>query len=186
VVDLLRINALDLLRRPGSERRVDLEVSLDDLGIHDDPRFADGAELQVRLRLEALSDGVVVDGTVHVPWVGTCRRCLQPVAGVLEADVHELYQRTLTDPDAFPLEGDQLDLRPLVREVALLDAPATPVCRPDCAGLCPTCGVDRNENRCGCTSVPSDPRWDALAGLGELLSADEPGAPGDTGNSGDG
>ena len=116
----LRVNAAELLRRPGSEQRVEVAVQVVELGIavegdDADHRFADGAEVGVHLRLEALTDGIVVDGTLDVPWHGTCRRCLADTSGVVHSDVHELYQRVITDPDAFELEGDLLDLQPVVR-----------------------------------------------------------------------
>jgi len=161
----LLVNAAELLRRPGSEKDLEVEVPLADLAIDEPARFAADAEVKVHLHLEAMSDGIVVTGSVSVPWHGTCRRCLVDTAGVSVSDVHELYQRTLTDPDAFEIVGDQLDLRPVARELVLLDAPATPLCRPDCAGLCPTCGVDRNLTACECTPPPADPRWSALEGL---------------------
>ena len=151
---------------------LDLAVPLESLEVRDDERFADGAEVAVHLRLESLSDGIVVDGGLDVPWQGTCRRCLTPTGGTAHSEVHERYQRVLTDPDAFEIVGDQLDLRPLVRELVLLDAPATPVCRPDCAGLCPTCGVNRNETACSCAAPPADHRWSALDQLLDLPDGD--------------
>lgn len=172
MADPLVVNAADLLRRPGSDKDLRLDVSLDDLGIADD-RFPDGASVDISIRLESLTDGIVVDGELRTPWHGTCRRCLADTGGVAVSEVHELYQRTLTDPDAFELDGDQLDLRPVVRELVLLDAPATPLCRPDCAGLCPTCGTNLNESTCECAPAPVDDRWSALDALrGEL--GDEP------------
>jgi uncharacterized protein len=174
VASPLRVNAAELLRRPGADKHVDIEVPLGELGIPTegedaDERFSPTAAVGVHLRLEALSDGIVVDGTLDVPWQGTCRRCLADTAGLVHSEVHELYQRVITDPDAFELDGDLLDLAPLVRELVLLDAPATPLCRPDCAGLCPTCGVNRNESPCGCAPAPADPRWEGLSGLKDLL-----------------
>ena len=65
-------------------------------------------------------------------------------AGEVHSEIHELYQQVVTDPDAFELVGDQLDLAPMVREVIVLDAPMSPLCRDDCQGLCPECGVDLN------------------------------------------
>lgn len=161
----LLVNALELLRRPGAEKDLETEVALAELDVVDPDRFSDAAVVGVALHLESLSDGVMVDGVVRVPWHGTCRRCLGPTGGVLESEVHELYQRILTDPDAFEIEGDQLDLRPVVREVVLLDAPSTPLCRPDCAGLCPSCGAPRDGEPCGCDGPPPDPRWSALEGF---------------------
>lgn len=164
----LRLSAAELLRRPGAERLVDVTVPLADLGVVDDERFDPDATVEIRLLLESLNDGIVVDGLLHTPWRGTCRRCLEPATGVVESAVHELYQRVLTDPEAFQLEGDQLDLRPLVRELVLLDAPDAPLCTPDCAGLCPTCGVNLNHATCDCATPPADPRWSALAELDGL------------------
>jgi uncharacterized protein len=165
VANPLRIQASDLLRRPGTDKPVEVQVPLADLGVEGDERFPGGADVRIRLRLESLSDGIVVDGTLFVPWQGICRRCLIDIGGVTECEVHELYQRTITDPEAFELDGDQLDLRPLVRELVLLDAPSTPLCRPDCAGLCLTCGTNLNEAQCSCAAPPADPRWGALEGL---------------------
>ena len=161
----LRVNASELLRRPGSQKDVELQSSLADLEVLDPSRFADDAVVDVRLRLEALTDGIVVDGELSVPWHGVCRRCLIDTGGVQVSEVHELYQRVVTDPEAFELVGDQLDLRDAVRELVLLDAPGTPLCRPDCAGLCLTCGANLNDGACGCTAAPADPRWSALDGL---------------------
>ncbi len=160
----LLINVAELLRRPGSGRDLAFGVTPAELGL-DDPRVAAGAPIDVRLRLEALSDGIVVTGRVDAPWTDTCRRCLGPAVGSTDSEVHELYQHVVTDPDAFELAGDQLDLRPMVRELVLLDLPVTAVCRADCAGLCPTCGVDRNSQHCQCSTTEVDPRWDALTQL---------------------
>jgi uncharacterized protein len=160
----LLINAAELLRRPGSERRLALQATIADLGI-DDPRFDATAIVDVSLRLESLTDGVVVDGTISAPWSDSCRRCLAPASGTVECEVKELYQHVVTDPDAFEIVGDQIDLVRMVRENILLEAPLAPVCRPDCAGLCPTCGADLNGGACGCEPSVVDERWEALSQL---------------------
>lgn len=164
----LLVNALELLRRPGSERDLVLVLPVSELGLHD-PRLADEAEVDVELRLESLTDGVVVEGRVTVPYRTECRRCLRPIDAVAVAEVHELYQVKVTDPDAFPIEHDQIDLEPMVREAVLLELPDTPVCRPDCAGLCPVCGVDRNVGSCECDTTVRDERWAALDELRSQL-----------------
>ncbi|MEO6157198.1 MAG: DUF177 domain-containing protein, partial [Ilumatobacteraceae bacterium] len=145
--------------------------------VTDDARFADDTVVQVNLRLEALTDGIVVDGRVAVDWVGTCRRCLAATCGTTDSEIHELYQQHVTNPDSFEIVDDQVDLGAMVREVVLLDAPTTPLCRPDCAGLCPICGVDRNAEVCGCAIERSDPRWAALADLTAGLPDVEAGLP---------
>jgi uncharacterized protein len=160
----LLINAAELLRRPGSERRFNLEPTIADLGIVD-PRFDPDAVVDVSLRLESLTDGIVVDGQISAPWADSCRRCLEPAAGAVLSDVGELYQLVITDPDAFEIVGDQIDLGAMIREHILLDAPVAPLCRADCAGLCPTCGIDLNVATCDCVATDVDPRWEALSQL---------------------
>jgi uncharacterized protein len=160
----LLINAAELLRRPGSERRINLEPTIAELGILD-PKFDPESTVAVSLRLESLTDGIVVDGELRAPWSDSCRRCLAPAAGKVVCDVHELYQLVVTDTDAFEIVGDQIDLARMIRENVLLDAPIAPLCRPDCAGLCPTCGIDLNLGTCDCVSTAIDPRWEALSQL---------------------
>ena len=160
----LLINAAELLRRPGSERRLTLNPTVAELGIVD-PRFAPAAMVEVSLRLESLTDGIVVDGLLRAPWADSCRRCLAPAHGDVVCDVAELFQHVVTDPDAFEIVGDQIDLAEMIRENVLLEAPLAPLCRPDCAGLCPTCGIDLNSGSCDCVTVATDPRWEALSQL---------------------
>ncbi len=166
----LRVNAAELLRRPGSEKSIDLHASVAEIGLHDE-RFHESDLVTVHLRLESLPDGIVVNGEVIAAWHGICRRCAVVATGVLRCEILELYQESVTDPEAFPLEGEQLDLEPMVREVLVLDAPSSPLCRDDCAGLCPECGVDRNVTGCSCDNTVADLRWDALDQLKGILDA---------------
>ncbi len=159
----LVLNVADLLRKPGTERPVRLESSIEELGISED-RLPPGPVV-VDARLDVLSDGIVISGSVHATWKGECRRCLSVVGGPLEVPVQEMYQNRVTNPDAFALEHDHLDLRPMVREALLLDTPVAPLCREDCAGFCPVCGNDRNEQACSCATEVRDERWAALDAL---------------------
>jgi uncharacterized protein len=68
------------------------------------------------------------------------------------------------DLDVFPYDGEIVDLEPLIREHFVLAVPYAPLCRDDCKGLCPQCGVDRNVEACAC-EPPPDPRFAALKGL---------------------
>jgi uncharacterized protein len=164
----LRVQVSELLRRPGSDKPLDLEVTVADLGLHDE-RFEATEPVAVHLSLESLTDGIVVNGRIDATWHGICRRCAMPAEGPLRSEVHELYQAVVTDPEAFELTGDQLDLEPMVREVLVLDAPVSPLCRADCLGLCPTCGIDRNTGTCDCVDEPSESPWSALDDLKGLL-----------------
>lgn len=133
-----------------------------------DTRVAEGAEVEVDAELRSVDGGIEVAATVAAPWAGECRRCLRPVEGVLEAGVRELYrprrpgERPDEDEETYPLSGELLDLAPLVRDAILLELPIAPLCRPDCAGLCPTCGAALEDGDCGCPPAASDPRWAVL------------------------
>ena len=102
--------------------------------------------------------------SVTASWRGECRRCGGPVHGAVVAEVRERYAPTGgtdRDEEAYPLTGDELDLEPLARDAVLLDLPLAPLCLEECAGLCPTCGANRNTESCDCTPAV-DPRWAAL------------------------
>ena len=158
----LRVNARELLRAPGSSRRIDAEVDATDLGVPD-PRIT--GPIEVGLDAVSSIDGIVVSGTIEIPWSTACRRCLTDVTGTAIVDVDEVYQDDVSDDEAFPIEGDQIDLAPPVREYVLIELPDGPLCRDDCAGICPVCGADRNETTCSCDTSVRDERWAALDDL---------------------
>ncbi len=117
------------------------------------------AEAEADVTLSAFSGGVEAIGQVSAPWVGLCRRCAAPVAGELRLRVHERFcEDAVAEDEFYPIVDDTIDLGPMVRDAVVLELPMAPLCREDCAGLCPQCGADRNEGACGCVA-PSDPRW---------------------------
>lgn len=128
-----------------------------------------GAETPVTcdLLLEAVHGGVLATGEVRATWAGECRRCLDPAAGEVVAQVQELFESKPRPGESYPLDPEQLDLEPMVREAVLLELPLVPLCRDDCAGLCPTCGAPRSVGPCSCPSETGDPRWAALDVLRE-------------------
>ncbi len=113
--------------------------------------------MRVAGTLEHVADGIVVRGEVEAPWQAVCSRCLQPVAGEISVHVDELYEPAPLEGETYPLDDDTLDLTPLVRDALLLELPLAPLCTEDCAGICPSCGADRNETQCDCRSDDSDP-----------------------------
>jgi uncharacterized protein len=119
------------------------------------------------LTLTSYPGGITAEGTVTAPWVGECRRCGGPAEGMVVSEVKERYAAaggTEGDEEAYPLTGDELDLEPLARDAVLLELPLAPLCRPDCQGLCPSCGTNWNDGPCDC-QPPGDPRWAALDSL---------------------
>jgi uncharacterized protein len=160
-----RIPVADLLRRPGASRAVRVSAPLSDVR-------GPGAEvpadhpIDVDFTFERVPEGLVVRGTIAAPWDAACSRCLAPVGGDLEVVVGELYEREPLEGETYPLSDDDVvDLEPLVRDALLLELPAVPLCRPDCRGLCPKCGIDHNTSECDCADAEPDPRWAALRSL---------------------
>jgi DUF177 domain-containing protein len=91
---------------------------------------------------------------------GACRRCLTEVVYPLDADVEVLFSADPENPDpsVYPLAAPvtRVDVRPAVREEVALAVSAFPLCREECAGLCPRCGADLNAGACGCRP-PAEP-----------------------------
>lgn len=170
----LLVNVAELLRRAGTRRDVTVSVSPEELEAFDE-RFEPDTTVDVDLHLESLTDGIVVEGTVATAWQGSCRRCLVPVTGREVVEIRELFQPVVTDPDAFPIVGEQLDLSETVREHALLSLPDAPLCRATCRGWCPRCGTDLNTGDCRCVDEIVDDRWAALNALRVTLAeSDQP------------
>jgi uncharacterized protein len=176
----LVLDTRELGRRPGSQRQVSgSEPAPSGMGI-DMLGVPVGSDVELDLRLEAVMEGVLVTGTVEVEVRGECVRCLGAVEGSQVVELQQLYVydgREVVDDDLDRLEGDLLDLEPLVRDAVVLALPLNPVCRPDCPGLCPDCGARLAEEPGHSHGEEHDPRWAALRQLVDETDR-RPGAPG--------
>jgi uncharacterized protein len=127
-----------------------------------------GSPVELDLRLESVVEGVLVSGTATVELRGECVRCLDEVSAELEIDVQELFVypgSEATEEEASRLEGDLVDLEPLLRDGVVLDLPFQPLCREDCQGLCVVCGVNLNADPDHSHEAAVDPRWEKLRRL---------------------
>jgi len=159
----LIVNVVELLRWPGTTKDLSVSISASDFEFND-ARIVD-EPVDIAIHLESLSNGISASGHAEARWHGECRRCLVPVSERVTVDFAELYQQIPEDPDAYAIVNDQINLLPMVRENVLLAIPLGPLCREDCPGLCPVCGADLAQGRCGCDTTVSDPRWAALESL---------------------
>jgi uncharacterized protein len=164
----LVLDAHELGRRAGAMKVVRASVEAPaDLGISV-IGVPLGSPIELDLRLESVVEGVLVSGSATVEVRGECVRCLGEISDELEVDIQELYVYPGVEPDddlASRLEGDLIDLEPLLRDEVVLDLPFQPLCRDDCLGLCVECGANLNENPDHRHAARLDPRWDALRGL---------------------
>jgi len=130
-----------------------------------------GAPLELDLRIESVSEGVLVTGTVTAPTVGQCARCLGPIKGRVHVGLTELFAYPESTTEATTEEGevgrivdDTIDLGQSIIDAVGLELPFSPVCAPDCPGLCPECGVSLAAEP-GHHHDRIDTRWAKLAGM---------------------
>jgi uncharacterized protein len=174
-------------RQAGSSRTQQLTVPAPDDMRLELARVPVGTDLQLDVRFEAVTEGVLVTGSANAPLEGECARCLGPLAATVTASFTELYlyqpdkhdrhdkhnrhdkherfdeDTEQDDEELLHLDGDLLDLEPVLRDAVVLALPMSPLCREDCPGLCVKCGVplaDAGPDH-GHEDAP-DPRWAGL------------------------
>jgi uncharacterized protein len=165
------LKVTDLLDRPGESRQVDLSLPAPEGFEH--PLVTLRDPLHLAGVVESVVDGILVRGELTVTVDVACSRCLEPVSDDVVADVVELFHdpaRLDADEleevdEGYAITDGTVDLDALLRDTLAPALPTQPRCREDCAGLCPSCGVNRNESTCGCRDDHEDPRWAALQGL---------------------
>ena len=167
VLDVSRLG-----RRPGAMQEVrrtvpsPARIGLDLIAIERD------APLDLDLRLESVSEGVLVTGTVRGPTRGECSRCLAPVTGEVDIELTELFaypdsltESTTEDDEVGHVVDHTVNLEQPIVDAVGLALPFTPLCTEDCPGLCPECGVPLAGAEPGHGHEQIDPRWAKLAGL---------------------
>jgi uncharacterized protein len=181
-------SCIDLPRRPGEMKEYELtfdkheRVGTPVLGVDVD------APIDVDLRIQAVSEGVLASGVVAALVTGECTRCLEPMELDVEENFTELYRYEaekkshkkekeidIADEDEdLHMDGDFIDLEFAIRDALLLDLPINPLCSPDCEGLCPDCGLKMADLPQDHAHEKHDIRWAALENF-PGLSEGEPG-----------
>lgn len=168
----LAIDISRLGRRPGSLMEVHETVPAPSRIGLDLIRIEQGTPLELDLRIESVSEGALVTGTVSAPTNGECVRCLEPVTGDVSIDLTELFaypgsatEETTEEDEMGRVVDDRVDIEQAIVDAIGLVLPFTPLCREDCAGLCPDCGIVLAEAEPGHQHEKIDPRWAKLAAL---------------------
>jgi uncharacterized protein len=177
------VNVAQLLKESiGSTRsyEVDEVVDLDVAG------DSGGGLVHGDVTLTRTNRGIIAKGSFDTMVKIACSRCLNEFQCPLHLEIIEEYF-PLTDiftgaplalpednPEAFTInEQHILDLTEAIRQSILIALPMKPLCREDCAGICPTCGKNLNEDSCGCSHETIDPRWAKLASIKVQLNQQE-------------
>lgn len=161
----------DLVRRPGAMATKQVTIAAPPDLRNEVIGVPEGAEIDVDVRLESVVEGILATARVRAPLAGECVRCLTAISDEVDLSLSELFAypgAIEIDPEdaeggeILEVREDAIDLEQPIRDAIVLDLPFQPYCRPDCAGLCPQCGVDLN------TAGPEhghdvvDARWAAL------------------------
>lgn len=127
-------------------------------------RVPAGAELELDVQLEGVTEGVLVTATVTAPLVGECARCLEPFSSSMSVRFQELFALAegVAGPDGYVLDAGLLDLEPALRDALVLELPLSPLCADDCQGLCSECGVRLADAPPGHGHEQRGPLWEAL------------------------
>ncbi len=136
-----------------------------------------GSLVQGEVRLMRTHRGILAKANLHTEVKVTCSRCLGLFSCPLVLNFEDEYFPTTDvvsgvslplpeEPGCFTIdEHHTLDLTEAIRQYALLAIPMKPLCRQDCAGLCPHCGYNLNQGACDCLPQEADPRWSELSKL---------------------
>ena len=126
------------------------------------------SDLKGEVRVTRTAKGLLLQASTSAHSKAECVSCLDECAIVLKINFTELYAfsyDSVTDSGLLLPENNIIDLEPIVREEMLLAFPINPLCRPDCQGLCPICGENRNTTACNHEDDDYDPRLEALRTL---------------------
>jgi uncharacterized protein len=175
----VQFNVSTLLQEPVGSTRV-FEVSEGDVAV---PADAYEGTVSGRVHMLRTARGVLVRANLEVEPTLECARCLEPYGLPLELRIEEEFfpqldpatgEAVQADPDDFRIDDrNHLDLSEAVRQYEQAALPIQPVCRPDCAGLCPICGQNLNEHPHEHERPPAEAGWTDLASLAERLRAEE-------------
>jgi uncharacterized protein len=169
MADLPRAHSFDLasLRLVSGEgRRLDLAVPVDPFGLGDERYPVAPSPLAVRVDISRTTgQGYALRLRFTATLEGPCMRCLEPAAPTFEVDAREVSQPGEGDElDSPYVIGGVLDVAAWAHDALALVLPATLLCQPDCAGLCPVCGANLNDADSGHHHDPEpDARWAKLA-----------------------
>lgn len=170
------IDVRSLGRRPGTMAEVHRTITAPERVGVEMIGIPAGSEIDLDLRLESVSEGVLVTGTVSGETEGQCARCLEPVDGTVTIFLTELFaypdsetEQTTDEEDVHRLVDDRIDLEQSIIDAVAMELPMSPLCSDDCPGLCVECGVRLAVAEPGHSHEIIDPRWAALK---DRLAAD--------------
>lgn len=180
---MIAVNVAQLLRAPvGTSRSYEID--------EERPEFAEELNLTGpvvgSMKLTRTSQGILADVDYTVTLEQECGRCLEPAQTTIESQFSEEFLPSLNittglpetidaDPDEPRVNANhEVDLTESIRQDIVVQQPLQPLCRPDCPGLCESCGRELSSGACGCEIPEIVSDTNQLSRLGELLKAQFP------------
>jgi uncharacterized protein len=166
-------NANHILDEKFVPHEVEGSIEIDEFIVGDEA-FEVRAPASYAVTCTALEDGIIAQGEVSMPVRASCSRCLEPFETTICSPVDTMFYYEPTndeDGDPYPIvdEYGHIDLEAELIEDLIVAAPFAPLHDEGCRGLCPVCGVNRNDTTCSCAEDTVDERY-PFAGLDELLA----------------
>ena len=139
------------LKAPGQRFALNEQLELPEMEFMSDPVRFDKVTLDGEY-LSTDDDRISVQGTARAWITSRCDRCLEPMQLEAQGPVDAVYAREPDpdDPDLYSYDSSRIDLTDAVRDAILMELPLRFLCREDCKGLCPVCGVNLNNGTCTC------------------------------------
>ena len=177
--EVYKLNTYELPRRSGEMREYELDIEVPEKVGVELIAVPAGDVIEVDVRLESVTEGVLLSAEIFAVAKGECGRCLDPVELVIEKRIQELYlyekrverkkgakvEDDLEIEDELLMDGNVMDLESPIRDAIVLSLPSNPLCSDECAGLCPNCGGKWAELPENHAHELIDARWAGLAGL---------------------
>ena len=165
-------NLRTLKLRPGEEYRDEIELELEPFELGGQRYLPVPEKVPAELAISRASTGSVFELRFGVRLHGPCYRCLDDAALDLPISAREYQATSPGDAEELTTQyvvDDRLELAAWARDATALALPDQILCRPDCAGLCPVCGRNLNDEPHTHEEELTDPRWSGLAELRDRL-----------------
>ena len=159
--------------RTGEEQREEVEIQLEPFELGGERYLPVPPEARAELTIDRATGGDVFPLRFPTRLHGPCMRCLEDAAVDLAVDGREYHsadERADEQLRSAYVVDDRLELSVWARDAIALELPDQILCRPDCAGLCPVCGRNLNEEPHEHEDETIDPRWSALDALRDRLA----------------
>jgi uncharacterized protein len=171
-VQELRVSVAEILGYPGEYRDIRLDRPIS--GVRTALAHVTERPVHAELRAESVVEGILMTGTVRAGTTLSCARCLDEFPSEVGLELCELFagpgHETSVEDEAYRVEGNEVDLEPMLRDALTLALPLHPLCLEECPGLCARCGRRLDVGSCDCFQEETDPRWAELDALREKLS----------------